>query len=99
MLKEIIDILGNSACSVNVNGPMELNSNANLDMNKAYVEIFYRPKCGLPGTSERYKEKTMKNLCESIILTTLYPKTQINFQIQEMDDSSGVSFIIYCISH
>ncbi|KAG5671846.1 hypothetical protein PVAND_002020 [Polypedilum vanderplanki] len=81
---------GDSSCIVDVNGPIEVNSAANIDMNKAYVDVLYRPKCGIPGVNERYKEKTIKGLCESIILTTLYPKTQINFQIQEMDDSSGI---------
>jgi exosome complex component RRP46 len=66
---------------------------ANLDINKAYVEVLYRPKCGIPGVNERYKEKMIRQLCESCLLTTLYPKTQINFQIQEMDDNSGVSVI------
>jgi exosome complex component RRP46 len=61
-------------------------------MNKSYVDVNYRPKRGLPGVAERYKEKNVRNLCESAIITSLYPKTQINFQIQEMDDNGGVSF-------
>jgi exosome complex component RRP46 len=59
-------------------------------MNKAYMEVSYRPRCGIPGVNERYKEKIIKNICETVILTALYPKSQINIQIQEMDDGSGV---------
>jgi exosome complex component RRP46 len=73
-----------------VNGPVEVTNGANMDMNRAYVDVLYRPKSGIPGVNERYKEKTIKGLCESIVLTSLYPKSQISFQIQEMDDSSGV---------
>jgi len=54
------------------------------------MEVSYRPRCGIPGVNERYKEKIIKNICETVILTALYPKSQINIQIQEMDDGSGV---------
>lgn len=76
---------------MNVNGPLEVFSAANIDMNKSYVDVNYRPKRGLPGVAERYKEKNVRSICENAIITSLYPKTQINFQIQEMDDNGGVS--------
>lgn len=60
-------------------------------MNRAFVEVIYRPKSGLPGVNERYKEKIVKSLCESCIITQLYPRTQITVQTQEMDDHGGVS--------
>lgn len=82
--------LGGSCCIASVNGPLEV-SPANLDMNKAYVEVIYRPKSGLPGVNERYKEKIVKSLCETSIVTQLYPRTQITVQTQEMDDHGGVS--------
>ena len=80
---------------MNVNGPAEIASMANMDMNKAYLEVSYRPRCGIPGVNERYKEKIIKNICETVILTALYPKSQINIQIQEMDDGSGVRLNIF----
>lgn len=82
--------LGGSCCIASVNGPLEV-SPANLDMNRAFVEVIYRPKSGLPGVNERYKEKIVKSLCESCIITQLYPRTQITVQTQEMDDHGGVS--------
>jgi exosome complex component RRP46 len=60
-------------------------------MNKSYVDVIYRPKSGLPGVNERYKEKIVKSLCETCIITQLYPRTQITVQTQEMDDHGGVS--------
>lgn len=60
-------------------------------MNKAFIDVNYRPKRGLPGVGERYKEKILKNVCDTAIITSLYPKTQINIQLQEMDDNGGVS--------
>lgn len=62
-----------------------------MDMNKSYVDVNYRPKRGMPGVGERYKEKIVRNICQSTIITSLYPKTQINIQIQEMDDNGGVN--------
>jgi exosome complex component RRP46 len=82
--------LGGSCCVASVNGPQEVSS-ANLDMNKAYVDVIYRPKSGLPGVNERYKEKLVKSLCETTIITQLYPRTQVTVQTQEMDDHGGVS--------
>lgn len=76
---------------ISINGPMEIVSLANMDMNKAYIDVNYRPKRGLPGVGERYKEKILKNICDAAIMTKIYPKTQINIQIQEMDDNGGVS--------
>lgn len=72
-----------------VNGPIEV-SLQYLDTNKAYIDVSYRPKSGLPGVNERYKEKLVATLVESAILTTLYPRTAIAIQIQEMDDFGGV---------
>jgi exosome complex component RRP46 len=88
---ELNSFLGNSAVCVNVNGPLEVFSNSNMDMNKAYIDVNYRPKRGLPGVGERYKERILKNVCDTAIITSLYPKTQINIQLQEMDDNGGVS--------
>lgn len=86
-------ILGGSCCIASVNGPLEVLT-ANLDMNKAFVEVIYRPRSGLPGVNERYKEKIVKSLCETCIITQLYPRTQITVQTQEMDDNGGVSNFI-----
>lgn len=69
---------------------MEVISAANIDINRSYIDVNYRPKRGIPGVAERYKEKIIRGLCENAIITSLYPKTQINFQIQEMDDNGGV---------
>lgn len=81
--------LGSSCCVASVNGPLEVPS-MHLDMNKAYVDVIYRPRSGIPGVNERYKEKMLKSLCETAIITQLYPRTQIIVQTQEMDDHGGV---------
>ena len=84
---------GGSICVAAVNGPLEV-SPAYLDMNKAYIEVLYRPASGLPGVSERFKEKFVKSLCETCLITQLYPRTQISVQAQEMDDHGGVSWTL-----
>lgn len=82
-------ILGGTAAIASVNGPIEVSA-TNLDTNKAYIDVIYRPKSGLPGVNERYKEKIVRSLCETAILATVYPRTQISVQVQEMDDHGGV---------
>lgn len=74
-----------------MNGPLEV-SLANFDANKAHVDVVYRPRSGMPGVNERYKEKIVKSLCECCIATHMYPRTQISVQLQELDDHGGVSY-------
>ena len=74
-------------------------SPANLDTNKAYVEVVYRPRSGIPGVNERYKEKIVKSLVETCVISQLYPRTQITVQTQEMDDHGGVSWTLIEITH
>lgn len=92
----VLLFLGGSCCIASVNGPIEVTL-ANLDMNKSYVDVIYRPKSGMPGVNERYKEKIVKSLCETCIITQLYPRTQITVQAQEMDDHGGVSSIEFLL--
>lgn len=72
-----------------VNGPIEV-SMSNLDTNQAFIEVSYHPKCGLSGVNDRYREKIIRKLCEKSILTTIYPRTAISIQVQEMDDNGGI---------
>jgi exosome complex component RRP46 len=93
-----VNFVGGSCCVASVNGPMEVPI-GNLDINKAYVDVIYRPKSGLPSVNERYKEKIVKSLCETVIATHLFPRTQITAQVQELDDHGGVSLnLIYCLT-
>lgn len=63
----------------------------NLHIDKAYVEVFYRCKSGLPSVTDRLREKILRNTCETALLTVLYPRSAVTIQIHEMEDCGGVS--------
>jgi exosome complex component RRP46 len=62
----------------------------NLDIDKASIEVYYRPKAGLSSVTDRLKEKIIRNTCNSALLATLHPRTAVSIQIQEMEDRGGV---------
>lgn len=78
-----------------VNGPVEVKLQ-NLQIEKSSVEVFYRPKSGLPSVTDRLREQIIKNTCETALLVTLHPRTAISLQLQEMEDRGGVCTISCC---
>lgn len=80
---------GETAILSSVNGPVEVKL-SNLQYNKASVEVNYRPRTGLPQVADRFKEHLIRGTCESALIPTLYPRTAISIQLQEMEDNGGV---------
>lgn len=72
-----------------VYGPIEVKLQ-NLRIDKAHVEVYYRPKSGLPSVGDRLREQIIRNTCETALLAVLYPRTAITIQLQEMEDNEGV---------
>jgi exosome complex component RRP46 len=81
---------GQTVCVASVYGPIEVKLQ-NLDIDKASIEVFYRPKAGLSSVTDRLKEKIIRNTCNSALISTLHPRTAISIQIQEMEDKGGVN--------
>lgn len=75
-----------------VYGPIEVKLQ-NLRIDKAHVEVYYRPKSGLPSVGDRLREQMIRNTCETALLSVLYPRTAITIQLQEMEDNEGVRTI------
>ena len=75
---------------VSVNGPIEVKLQ-HLDIDKAHCDVLYKPKSGIGSVTDRSYEKIIGKICESVILMSMYPKTAINIQIQEMENRGGVS--------
>ncbi|XP_067000732.1 exosome complex component RRP46 [Anabrus simplex] len=80
---------GNTAIIAAVYGPVEVKPQRIL-IDRASVEIFYRPKTGQPSVAERMRECLIRNTCETALLSTLYPRTAISVIVQEMQDSGGL---------
>ncbi|GLV42239.1 Rrp46 [Carabus blaptoides fortunei] len=68
-----------------IHGPTESKMQRML-IEKSNVEAHYRPKSGLPGVSDRFKESVIRNTCETILMATLYPRSTISVVIQEIQD-------------
>ncbi len=86
---------GDTSVLVAVYGPTEVRiSKAIID--KATIEVIYKPKVGLPGCSEKMQERLIRNTCETVIWATLHPRTAINVVIQEMQNSG--SLLSCCIN-
>lgn len=85
-------VLGETAVTATVLGPVEVKLH-NLSIEKAYVDINYRSKSGLPSAADKLREKIIKETCGNALLTVLYPRTAIIVQIFEMDDNGGVSIL------
>lgn len=74
---------GKTAIVAGVYGPTEC-KNTKILIDKAHIEMHYRPKSGLPTVGDRLHEAILKNICETSLLSVLYPRTSIVIVVQEM---------------
>lgn len=86
---------GDSCVIVSVYGPGEVRMNKE-QLDRATVDVVYKPKSGLPGCAEKAQEKVIRNTCETVLLASLHPRSSINVTVQEVQDSG--SFLATCIN-
>lgn len=86
-------VLGETTVIASILGPTEGKLHS-LQIDKAYVEAYYRSKSGLPTASDKLRERIIRNTCETALLAMLYPRTAITIQIFEMEDGGGVRFML-----
>ncbi|XP_018568929.1 exosome complex component RRP46 [Anoplophora glabripennis] len=67
-------------------GPVEVKMQKLL-IDKASVECSYRPKSGLPGVEDRLYESLIRNICETALAASLFPRSAVLVNIQEMENS------------
>ncbi|KAK7575557.1 hypothetical protein V9T40_011843 [Parthenolecanium corni] len=68
-----------------VYGPVEVKHHKML-IDKAYIEVIYKPKCGISQIGDRLFESIIGSICETAILSSFYPRTAIYLIIQELQD-------------
>ena len=78
-----------------VYGPGEVRMNRE-QLDKATVEVVYKPKSGLPGCVDKSRERILRNTCETVLIASLHPRSSINITVQELQDSG--SFLATCLN-
>lgn len=78
-----------------MHGPVESKIQKTL-IDRASVEVIFRPKSGLSFVHDRLKENIIKSTCESALLTMLHPRTSVIITIQELQDQG--SLLACCIN-
>ncbi|CAG8744739.1 3275_t:CDS:2, partial [Acaulospora morrowiae] len=76
----------NVVCSIN--GPAEVKVR-DEKVDKATIDVSFRPLIGVPGTKDKTNEFFMRSMLESVIQANLHPRTLIQIVCQVlMDDGS-----------
>lgn len=81
---------GQTVVIASMYGPVEAKIQKTI-IDKASVEVIFRPKSGLSFVQDRLKESVIKSTCESALLTMLHPRTSVILTIQELQDQGSVS--------
>ncbi|KAJ3175301.1 Exosome component 5 [Irineochytrium annulatum] len=80
---------GKSSTVASVYGPKEVRMRDEL-LNKAFVDVSFKPLIGYSGTAEKFYERVLKNILEDLIITTGHPRTAIEITIQVMGDDGAI---------
>lgn len=59
-------------------------------LDRAVVEVSFRPKSGLPSLADRQREYIIRSALESVVLLSLHPRTLISIVIQVVEEDGGV---------
>lgn len=86
---------GDTSVVVSVYGPGEVKVNKE-NIEKATVEVVYKPKSGLPGCVDKSTEQVLRNTCETVLLAALYPRSAVNITVQEVQNCG--SYLATCIN-
>ncbi|GBM05562.1 hypothetical protein AVEN_83776-1, partial [Araneus ventricosus] len=83
-----------TAVQASVYGPYEIKVSKEL-CDKAVVEVSFLSKVHSIDINERFIEFFIRNAVESVIITSMHPRTSINIAIQEITNSGNNSSMLY----
>jgi len=59
-------------------------------MDKSFIKVVFTSLSGGGSTLERLYERVLTSVCETVILTSLHPRTMIKITIQTLDSDGGI---------
>ena len=80
---------GNTTVLAAVYGPCEVKMSKEI-LDKATVEVMFRPKVGLPKCADKFNERHIRDLFQAAILVSLHPRSSITIVLQELEDDWGL---------
>uniref|UniRef100_A0A1W2WG08 Uncharacterized protein n=2 Tax=Ciona intestinalis TaxID=7719 RepID=A0A1W2WG08_CIOIN len=80
---------GETSVMVAVYGPGDLKE-TKQEIDKALVEVDFRPKLGSPTVNEKYLERFVQGVCENAIMLALHPRTAFAIIVQIMQDQGSL---------
>jgi len=80
---------GRTSVMAAVYGPTEVRA-ARERVDRATLEVIFKPKVGVGGCAARGTEEVIRGLCESVVLTSLHPRTAFTVVIQELHDEGAM---------
>ncbi|KAI3432889.1 hypothetical protein D9Q98_010471 [Chlorella vulgaris] len=81
---------GGTSCLASVAGPTQAPTSAKEDAERATLEVVFKPRAGLVGSTEKQYEALIRRSCEAVILAALHPRTLIQVVVQVVSDDGGV---------
>jgi len=72
-----------------VYGPCEVKMSKEM-LDKATVEVMFRPKVGLPNCADKFHERHVRDLLQATILVSLHPRSSVTVVLQELEDDGGL---------
>ncbi|XP_065832480.1 exosome complex component RRP46-like [Oscarella lobularis] len=82
---------GSTSVLAAVYGPAEVKQSKEK-LNRATIDVVFKPKSGNPGSAEKLIEKILRETCETIIISSLHPRSSISIIVQlEHDDGALIA--------
>lgn len=76
---------GDSTALAVVYGPAEVRISKEL-IDRATVEVVYKPKVGVPRPADRKRERIIRSTLEAAIITPAHPRSSISIILQETEN-------------
>lgn len=69
-------------------GPIEAKQQS-LRIDRAILEVNYRSKLGIQTVKDRFRENSIKTICETALIAALYPRTSFALTVLELENRGG----------